>query len=1235
MKAGEISIDLTIDDKDFTIRLKNGEQLLSRFSRQLDSTARSTKAVENHFSSLSTRFRHFMIMVASTRFALLDIHDVFLALPISIIKTSGEMERLTKLMEGLSTASGEAAKKMEAASNVRFVFDLAQNAPFQVNALADAFVKLKTGGIDPTNGSLQALVDSVAKFGGDAQKLNRAAIAIQQMAGKGVISMEELRQQLGEAVPNAIEMMAVGTGLSMSKLVKLISNGQVKATGALERMFEVMRARNDGAAAAMMNTWTGLIERLKTKWTLAKVEMGGGEGALFDSAKEEVKKLIDSFDNNTFRQFGVDIAYASNVAMKGISTLIEGVKTYYEEIKTAGQVLLGYWLATNVVSGTSNIWAKMRDSYQQNLRAMERDNREAHKTALALRQKELEAAQAQYASLQNMASRHRAAMTAADNRLTRNNSNAAEILSQARMIEGQARAIDLRTEAGRRLQTELQREAAAMRNQAQALGATNVATLASRNAHIDHLRVLQTDITERKRYIEALNNQVIQQGRVTMTARAMIGMKTALVGMWNAVGGAVGVVTIALTYGIMKWIDYAGAAERAAERARNAARGISTAQALTDAESELSRNRTDQGTQMNILGDGYTGPGAEKARKRLEELKKREAELNLELGQHRDNLARDRVRDAVTRTEIEAEDVRRGVTTAYQAASLKQIEDLKKIRESEIAAITDPKKAEAARKALDKDVAKLTSEGEKNRGLALKEFYNNRISDMRQRMLSNQASVEEMQAMSQSISDMMMKVEEADRMINNKIGQFGKDDLMFGELESSGGGGGSKSKGPSPLESLLDRVADKMATINAELDKRGSGDLAKILSDLDQIDPSKMIANGKKMTKEEVIDMIMPGLVQGEWRLEFEKSFDDISNTIGEEMIRISAELDGGRSSIERLRNDLNELGLAAAAAADGDRVGRISQLIDRLNELQQQQSKLSLRELSQEFMTSIGSIRASLSDDPDASIYAAWSEDIAKFQEKIIAAKLDTEQAQEAQRLFAEYVKVTYAKLQRDIESPVEKLAREWIDTTKQMEEATARWANGAADALTDFVITGKANFADFAESIIRDLVRMQMQAAMGHMIKGISSGGWVEAAATAIGGFFGFANGGIMSEFGSMPLKKYANGGVAYSPQVAVFGEGRTPEAYVPLPDGRTIPVTMTGGQAAAPIVNINVHEAPGTKTQVNQSQDGQGNLTLDIVVEQIEGKMASNLARGRSQIGTTMENVYGLNRAAGARR
>lgn len=54
-------------------------------------------------------------------------------------------------------------------------------------------------------------------------------------------------------------------------------------------------------------------------------------------------------------------------------------------------------------------------------------------------------------------------------------------------------------------------------------------------------------------------------------------------------------------------------------------------------------------------------------------------------------------------------------------------------------------------------------------------------------------------------------------------------------------------------------------------------------------------------------------------------------------------------------------------------------------------------------------------------------------------------------------------------------------------------------------------------------------------------------------------FANGGIMTSAGQIPLNRYANGGVANSPQMALFAEGKKPEAYVPLPDGRSIPVNI----------------------------------------------------------------------------
>ena len=58
--------------------------------------------------------------------------------------------------------------------------------------------------------------------------------------------------------------------------------------------------------------------------------------------------------------------------------------------------------------------------------------------------------------------------------------------------------------------------------------------------------------------------------------------------------------------------------------------------------------------------------------------------------------------------------------------------------------------------------------------------------------------------------------------------------------------------------------------------------------------------------------------------------------------------------------------------------------------------------------------------------------------------------------------------------------------------------------------------------------------------------------------GSIFKFGNGGIMSRRGPLPLNRYAQGGIANSPQIAMFGE-RGPEAYVPLPDGKKIPVKI----------------------------------------------------------------------------
>ena len=170
--------------------------------------------------------------------------------------------------------------------------------------------------------------------------------------------------------------------------------------------------------------------------------------------------------------------------------------------------------------------------------------------------------------------------------------------------------------------------------------------------------------------------------------------------------------------------------------------------------------------------------------------------------------------------------------------------------------------------------------------------------------------------------------------------------------------------------------------------------------------------------------------------------------------------------------------------------------------------------------------------------------------------------------------------------------------ESINELDEFTKSAARNMQTSLADFIFDPFANGVDnMAASFGKMLQRMAAEAAaaaimknlFGDMGQGTSSGsgsggnfGWVGQAAQFIGAFF--ADGGVMTSGGPVPLRKYAGGGIANSPQLAMFGEGSKPEAYVPLPDGRRIPVAMQGG-TDRPIV-IHVNSSTGDKAEIRRS-------------------------------------------------
>jgi phage-related minor tail protein len=110
--------------------------------------------------------------------------------------------------------------------------------------------------------------------------------------------------------------------------------------------------------------------------------------------------------------------------------------------------------------------------------------------------------------------------------------------------------------------------------------------------------------------------------------------------------------------------------------------------------------------------------------------------------------------------------------------------------------------------------------------------------------------------------------------------------------------------------------------------------------------------------------------------------------------------------------------------------------------------------------------------------------------------------------------------------------------------------------------------------------------------------AGGWANSLGTSLK----FANGGLASG----GFTAFANGGMVTGPTLGLVGEGRYNEAIIPLPDGKSVPVQLSGGVGgnAAPInTNIVVNVKNGqAESQMSGNQGNQLARELEGAVRQV---------------------------------
>lgn len=175
-------------------------------------------------------------------------------------------------------------------------------------------------------------------------------------------------------------------------------------------------------------------------------------------------------------------------------------------------------------------------------------------------------------------------------------------------------------------------------------------------------------------------------------------------------------------------------------------------------------------------------------------------------------------------------------------------------------------------------------------------------------------------------------------------------------------------------------------------------------------------------------------------------------------------------------------------------------------------------------------------------------------------------EKARIEQELFNEAKRLGYA-LTPEREAEIKAIADRTAELKRQREvmEEVRDVSREAMRGFIDDMVEGKSA-AEALAGVLNKIADKLLEFGINQALNAALGGG------TGLN-LFGFANGGIASHGRPVSLPKFAGGGVARS--ASIFGEAG-PEAAVPLPDGRRIPVDLrmpepvaAPGRAAASIV------------------------------------------------------------------
>jgi len=222
-----------------------------------------------------------------------------LRLPSQVLDITQQMEALRtsiNFIEGGSQAGAE---------SLQFINAEVDRLSLPLKESTDNFTKLAAAarGTELEGEGVKEIFTGIAQASRvlnlDTQKQEKAFLAVQQSISKGLVQQEELRGQLSEALPNAIQVFARALGVSTSRLQEMVKAGEVGLPEIRKFVLQLTKETASGVEKASESSLAASA-RLQTQFQRSAEAIGNLAlpliNASIDSLTASLKFLSENAD---------------------------------------------------------------------------------------------------------------------------------------------------------------------------------------------------------------------------------------------------------------------------------------------------------------------------------------------------------------------------------------------------------------------------------------------------------------------------------------------------------------------------------------------------------------------------------------------------------------------------------------------------------------------------------------------------------------------------------------------------------------------------------------------------------------------------------------------------------------------------------------------------------------------------------------------------------------------------